>query len=427
MQLLKDAKDRIKKIVGSPFFSKCYGSMAFTEASTATNFVDDLFRTEYEKQGIEFSNTKIFLGQTIIYLTPLGTTTGLGAGVMGIDGYTGGIFLDDINKITDTLVNKTLNQRIKDYFSTNILTRLNNGQANILNVQQRISTSDLTSYLLEKYEFNQVSIPLLNADGSCNIASQYNQERIEELKRKTTTWMAQYQQEPVADIELSFAGQMFDYQELVEATKRGRHCEINPVRIMGVDPKREGDDNFAIVFREGKYAQVLYNDSRKVDLQPAVDIIIGFFNRYRPQYICIDSGKGEGIISTLRDLGYPAREIKFNASSHRSDAYNKRAAMYADILDWIHSGATLPDDMELIEDLCSQEYMPEANNLIRLVSKEICRQRIGRSPGLSDALALTFAIKKNIIKPQYADNMTNYVIQRNKHFSDGLKCRGRKL
>lgn len=395
-QLLKDGKDRIKKITESEWFKSCYGKHSFAEAEEPTEFIDEIFKKEYEAQGVKFGNTKVMLGDTTIYLTPLGSTTGLGAGILGIkDKYTGGVFMDDINKVIDTLLNKTLNQKVKDYFSTNILTRINNEAANILNVQQRISCSDISAYLIEKYDFRTVVIALENEDESCNLPSQYSKERTDELKKDHRTWKAQYQQDPLPDDEIAFDGQMFDYDLLKEAAKRNIPVEIQPHKCLGVDPKREGSDNFAIVYREGKYCKVVLNDKRAFDTKTAADVIIRFFNQYQPDEICIDSGKGEGIIDYLRELEYPVREIKFGSESHRKDAFNKRAAMYADILDWINAGAALADHAELIGDLAAQEYIRNDANIIKLAPKDKVKERLGRSPGLSDALALTFGGSRN--------------------------------
>lgn len=395
-QLLKDGKDRIKKITDSEWFKSCYGKYAFAETEEPTEFIDEIFKKEYEAQGVKFGNTKVMLGDTTIYLTPLGSTTGLGAGILGIkDKYTGGVFMDDINKVVDTLLNKTLNQKVKDYFSTNILTRINNEAANILNVQQRISCSDISAYLIEKYDFRTVIIALENEDESCNLPSQYSKERIGELKKDHRTWKAQYQQDPEPDEQISFIGQVFNYDTLVESARRKQPYEIDPYTCLGVDPKREGTDYFSIMLRTGKIAKVLFNDKRTFDIFTAADIIAKYADLYMVEDIIIDSGKGEGIVDELHKREYwNVREIKFGAESHRTDAFLKRGAMYNDLFDWINAGGVLPDYKALFDELLAQRFAGNANELFKLAPKEEVKKRIGRSPGLADALALTFAVPR---------------------------------
>lgn len=396
-QLLREAKDRIKKIISSEIFLQMYGDNPFEEVEEENKFFDDIFAKNFEQVGQKFLATKIILGKSTIYLTPLGSTTGLGAGVKGALGYSGGVFMDDINKVTDTLLNKKLNEKIKEYYSTNILTRLNNEKCNIINVQQRISRNDMTEFLEKTYDFLTIKIPLIDDEtGICNLPNEYNERRIEELKRDFATYMAQYQQEPLDDGVIAFDGQMFDFDLLQQSAQKSiPFFSFDEYSCFGVDPKREGTDNFAIVYRKGKYSTVIFNDKRTFDTQTAVDVIVKFFNKYQPTEICIDSGKGEGIIDLLRASNYPVKEIKFGSESHRNDCYNKRAAMYADVLDWIVAGGKIDNNAELIEDLSSQEYIRDNDNRIKLADKDRIKKRIGRSPGLSDALALTFGNRQN--------------------------------
>lgn len=396
-QLLKDMRARIASIVNSDWFGAFYGKAAFALEieEEAAEFIDDSFKKAYDGQGIKLSNTKIKLGSSMIYLTPLGSTTGLGAGVMGIaDRYTGGIFMDDINKVTDTLMDKILNQKVRDYYSTNILTRINNEKINILNTQQRISEADLSEFLLSKYNYAKVAIPLVNEDGSCNIASQYSQERIAELKLDHRTWLAQYQQSPEPRIELSFVGQVFSYETLKASAKRNVAYENAPYKCLGVDPKREGTDTFSIVVRTGKKAQIIFNDKRAFDTFAAADLIIKYADLYQVDDIAIDKGKGEGIIDELKikRKRKNIHEVDFGGGSHRADAFNKRSAMYNDLSDWIDAGGVLPDHKDLFDELAAQEFADDAGNLFKLAPKKKVKERIGRSPGLADALALTFAV-----------------------------------
>jgi hypothetical protein len=95
--------------------------------------------------------------------------------------------------------------------------RLNIPTANIFNCQQRITTNDMTANLTNQYNFTLIKVPLINPDGTCNLSSQYTDDRINELKLNNNTWTAQYQQESIAKVDMAFIGQMFDIDKLRES------------------------------------------------------------------------------------------------------------------------------------------------------------------------------------------------------------------
>ena len=57
---------------------------------------------------------------------------------------------------------------------------------------------------------------------------------------------------------------------------------------------------------------------------------------------------------------------------------------------WLQEGGAL-DEQETAEDLYSVEYRVKLDGKIVLEPKEDVKERLGRSPGCGDALALTFA------------------------------------
>jgi hypothetical protein len=59
--------------------------------------------------------------------------------------------------------------------------------------------------------------------------------------------------------------------------------------------------------------------------------------------------------------------------------------------DWLRDGGALPDDIDLKNDLVSPTYRVPSTGIIELESKDKIKERLGRSPDLADALALTFA------------------------------------
>jgi predicted phage terminase large subunit-like protein len=105
---------------------------------------------------------------------------------------------DDANKPAD-IQSEVMREKVRKYYDETLLSRLNDSNVPIFNIQQRLHLGDLSGYLLEQYKFDSIIKPLLEPDGTCNIASQYTPERIKEISFNDTMFQAQYQQSPVAE------------------------------------------------------------------------------------------------------------------------------------------------------------------------------------------------------------------------------------
>lgn len=105
---------------------------------------------------------------------------------------------DDANKPAD-IQSEVMREKVRKYYDETLLSRLNDSNVPIFNIQQRLHLGDLSGYLLEQYKFDSIIRPLLEPDGTCNIASQYTPERIKEISFNDTMFQAQYQQSPVAE------------------------------------------------------------------------------------------------------------------------------------------------------------------------------------------------------------------------------------
>ena len=71
---------------------------------------------------------------------------------------------------------------------------------------------------------------------------------------------------------------------------------------------------------------------------------------------------------------------------------NKRTEMWAELAAWLKAGGTIPNSLELKTDLSTPSYSFDAAGRMVLESKDKIKERLGRSPDLADALALTFAM-----------------------------------
>ena len=119
-------------------------------------------------------------------------------------------------------------------------------------------------------------------------------------------------------------------------------------------------------------------------------------------------GEGAGVLSRLHELGYKDA-ISAKASEGAKGLYditgeyefaNMRAYMFWALRDWLNPKnefeACLPPNDRLIEELTEIHWKFQSNGNIIIEPKDEIKKRLGRSPDLSDSLALTFYPHKEI-------------------------------
>lgn len=172
---------------------------------------------------------------------------------------------------------------------------------------------------------------------------------------------------------------------------------------MALDPAGGGKDSACISYRHGGWYGHLKDWQGKATLEAEQTVANLILLRKHNAPIIVDVGGGYAGSTTLRlkDNGIPF--IAFNGAeeSHmrpkgamgKLKFANKRAAAYwkfREELDPDQEGGSaiaLPPDTELRADLAAMTWEPKLRG-ITMVSKEIIREKIGRSPGKGDAVVM---------------------------------------
>ena len=163
--------------------------------------------------------------------------------------------------------------------------------------------------------------------------------------------------------------------------------------IYGIDIARFGNDATVIFKRRGMVAfePVIY---RKFDNMKVADAIARMMAEDHPDAVFIDSGQGQGVIDRLiHGLGLRVTEIPFGGAALDPDHYaNRRIEMWDQMATWLRQGGAIPPSTLLQADLCAPTFGYTIGKGLKILeAKEKIKERIGRSPDLADALALTFA------------------------------------
>ena len=170
---------------------------------------------------------------------------------------------------------------------------------------------------------------------------------------------------------------------------------VSPL-IVGVDIARFGDDKTVFCFRRGRYCFKLEEHS-KLDVVEVANRLTAIIQEHKPARVFLDAGGvGGGVYDILADRGFAKtiRGIMFGGKAINDERYaNKRAEMWALANDWLKQDldVQLPNDDELLDDLCSVNKKYDSYGRLMLESKDDLKKRIGRSPDKADAFVLTFA------------------------------------
>lgn len=162
-------------------------------------------------------------------------------------------------------------------------------------------------------------------------------------------------------------------------------------KILGVDVALGGGDRTVIAPRQG-LACFKPKIIRESDPKVIAGVVAVAIQRFDPDAVFVDNtgGWGSGVISWLREWGYSVTDVQFSGKALDNVYYNKRTEMIHELAYLIKGGMALPNIPELKEELCAQTFTHKGNQLL-MEDKDVIKEKLHRSPDISDAFALTCA------------------------------------
>lgn len=167
---------------------------------------------------------------------------------------------------------------------------------------------------------------------------------------------------------------------------------------LGVDVARYGDDRTVIFPRQGKRAFQPVVMRHQRDTAVSTDIATAVLAKRlecRAEITVMDAtgGWAAGASDVLRasDRLHPPVNVQFHAQGLDLRYKNRRAEMWFQMAEWIKAGGWLPNIPELVAELSAPTYT-FVHGKFQMEDKDQIKQRLGRSPDLADALALTFGV-----------------------------------
>lgn len=206
---------------------------------------------------------------------------------------------------------------------------------------------------------------------------------------------SQFRQEFLCDFTAGSANALISVELAEEASRRHyrpEQYEFAP-KVIGVDVARQGDDR-SVIFRRQGLVSFEPKILRLPDSMAIAASVAEQIRSWEPDAVFVDGtgGYGAGVIDRLRQLGFEVIEVQFGGRALDQRFQNKRVEMYWGVAEWLKAGGSIPVMPELKVELCAPTYDHDnARGVMRLESKDSIKDRMGWSPDLADALALTFA------------------------------------
>lgn len=165
---------------------------------------------------------------------------------------------------------------------------------------------------------------------------------------------------------------------------------------IGVDVARYGDDRTVLFPRQGLRAFQPVVMRHAKDSAVSTDIATAVLRLHQdaagPIVMDATGGWAAGASDVLKASRVRPVEVQFHAPAGDRKYKNRRAEMWFALAEWVKRGGWLPQMPELIGELTTPTYLFGGDGKFLLEPKEQVKARLGRSPDLADALALTFGV-----------------------------------
>ena len=161
---------------------------------------------------------------------------------------------------------------------------------------------------------------------------------------------------------------------------------------LGIDVARFGDDRTVIFPRQGLVAfQPIILRQQRTDFITARVLKAKLAFESEVDFVDDTGHWGHGVVDGLLAAGQGAQAVMFSDPAIDPRYGNRRAEMLFGLADWVKSRGALPNIPELIPELTQPMYFFATSGKLMIESKDQIKKRLGFSPDLADALALTFA------------------------------------
>lgn len=181
--------------------------------------------------------------------------------------------------------------------------------------------------------------------------------------------------------------------EIQDAMKRHypESAYSSSAKVLGADVALYGDDEYVLAPRQGIAA---FAPIRRRAVGPTqwAGQIANKWRDWKADACFVDAtgGFGDPVAALLHDMNFNAQRVLFNDPANDPRYFNRRTEMYFEFINAIKAGLALPNLPEFVQELPATTYSFKGDRLL-LIPKQMVKEKIGHSPDVSDAYALTYA------------------------------------
>lgn len=160
---------------------------------------------------------------------------------------------------------------------------------------------------------------------------------------------------------------------------------------LGIDVAREGDDRTVLFPRQGLQAlpPVELRNQNGPQVASRAALAKSKWN-WESCFVDDTGGWGGSVRDSMMQGGLAPVPVNFSGKADDPRYLNRRAEMWFRMAEWVKRGGALPKNPQLVRELTTPTFTFHQGKF-QIEDKELIKQRLGFSPDLADALALTFA------------------------------------
>ncbi len=256
------------------------------------------------------------------------------------------------------------------------------------NLFYELCKKELSDKNWKHYQFSSYDNPFLKEDQIKELIEEVGGEGSEVVK-----------QEIYGEFIDNASAELFSFSEIEKAMSKISFSveKMQGENVWGLDVARFGDDKSVLAKRKGFVVDEIKKYSQLDTIELANRVLFEYNNSdIKPKGIFVDTcGLGVGVYDVLSSYGLPVFEANSANSATSNEYLNKRAQMYFTFAKNLKHMELIRDE-ELKKDMRMIEYEYNDKGLLKIVSKEQLKKDYGKSPDVSDAVALTFFEKLHI-------------------------------
>ena len=230
-------------------------------------------------------------------------------------------------------------------------------------------------------------------DRSTRVSKEWAQQQIDTYGRDDP-WVQAHVLSIFPDASIST---LLSEAEVVDAQRRHYPIEVygGSEKRIGVDVAGGGMDMNVLFPRQGLVA-FNYMSQRHCPSNQLAAKVVGSKIKWGCDHVFFDAtgGWGSSAVQSMIEAGHPIHAIEFGGKAPDEKFKNMRSYMWWHMALWIKRGGAIPKCNRLARELTSVMYILKSDGKFLLEPKDAIKKRLGWSPDIADALALTFALQE---------------------------------